>query len=113
MIYWLLVKHFFADFPLQTPYMLRKGQAQGWALPLAAHCTVHALLTAAILLAYGLPLWWAVAESVAHFGIDRLKAHPKLGGRWTPASPFFWWALGADQLAHGLCYAAMVSCATP
>lgn len=107
----LLVKHFVADFPLQTPYMLQKGKREGWAVPLLAHCTVHGAMTLALLMIVGaglpLALSCAVAEAAAHFGIDRLKAHPDLGGRWNPSQPQFWWALGADQLAHGLCYVAI------
>jgi hypothetical protein len=106
----LLIKHFFSDFPMQTAFMLRKGQRDGWAVPLLAHSSVHGALTLAILLLFGAG-WLAVAlasaEVTAHFAIDRIKAHPDLGGRWTPANPYFWWALGADQLAHGLCYVAI------
>lgn len=113
---WLLVglmlKHFLADFPLQTPYMLGKGKREGWGLPLLAHCSVHALATTLILHVAGLG-WWAIpvalAEGAAHFVIDRIKAHPDLGGRWNPSQPQFWWALGADQLAHSLCYIAIVA----
>ena len=106
----LLVKHFVADFPLQTAWMLGKSRREGWVGPLAAHCWVHAFLTAAILTVAGagyLGLAIAAVEAVAHFGIDRIKAHPDLGGRWNPAQPQFWWALGADQLAHNLCYLAI------
>jgi hypothetical protein len=113
---WLLVgfmlKHFLADFPLQTPYMLGKGKREGWELPLLAHCSVHVGATFLILLVAGLG-WAAIpialAEGAAHFVIDRLKAHPDLGGRWNPSQPQFWWALGADQLAHNLCYLAIVA----
>ena len=31
------VKHFLADYPLQTPYMLQKFKEQDWETPLAAH----------------------------------------------------------------------------
>lgn len=106
-----LVKHFLADFPLQTAYMLGKSKRAGWAVPLLAHSTVHGALTLAILLTAGagwLAVALAAAEVATHFGIDRLKAHPDLGGRWNPSQPPFWWALGADQLAHGLCYLAIV-----
>ena len=104
----LLVKHFIADFPLQTPWMLGKGKREGWAGPLLAHSAVHGAFTLAILLVAAPALWWtALVEVVAHFAIDRLKAHPDLGGRWAPAQPQFWWALGADQLAHNLFYLAI------
>jgi hypothetical protein len=108
----LLVKHFIADFPLQTPYMLGKSKRNGWAVPLLAHSAVHGAFTLAILLVAAPSLWsLALVEVVAHFGIDRLKAHPDLGGRWNPSQPQFWWALGADQLAHNLCYVAIAALA--
>ena len=105
----LLIKHFLADCVLQTQYMLGKGKREGWVLPLLAHCEVHAALTLAVLVAFGVDFAFAIAmaEGAAHFAIDRIKAHPDLGGRWTPAQPQFWWALGADQLAHNLCYLAI------
>lgn len=40
LLFALFVKHFLADFPMQTPYMLQKGALTGWAAPLAAHCVV-------------------------------------------------------------------------
>lgn len=105
-----LIKHFLADFVLQTPWMLGKAKRAGWALPLAAHCAVHAVFTLAILLVLSPALWWlSLAEGLAHFAIDRVKAHPDLGGRWNPSQREFWWALGADQLAHGLCYVAILT----
>jgi hypothetical protein len=114
-MHWLLlalsIKHFLADFPLQTQYMLGKGKREGWVDPLLAHCNVHASLTWLVLVAFGVGYFPALgiagAEGIAHFGIDRLKAHPDLGGRWNPSQPQFWWALGADQLAHNLCYLAI------
>jgi len=98
-----LIKHFIADFPLQTQWMVQGKARRNW--PLLAHAGVHAAFTALILLPLAPQLLWlAAVEWLAHSGIDRLKAHPDLGGRWNPSQPQFWWALGADQLAHGLCY---------
>lgn len=104
----LLAKHFIADFPLQTKYMLGKfGPYPKYILPLLAHSAVH-VFTTLLILAFFLPpplaAGVALAEGALHFGIDRVKASPQLLGRWAPSSPYFWWALGADQLAHGLCY---------
>lgn len=77
-----------------------------WILPLALHAYVHAVVT------FGIAFFWlralsptfdlALADFTVHFMVDRLKASPNLGGRWKPTSPFFWWALGADQMAHHL-----------
>jgi len=105
------VKHFAADFPLQNAYMLRKKDRVDWELPLAAHCAVHALLTFFLLLQFGVwaALTLSLAEGMLHFVIDRLKAHPDLGGQWGIGQSEFWVALGADQLAHHLTYIAIVA----
>ena len=106
------LKHFICDYPLQTQYMLGKMQATGWIQPLAAHAGVHAIAT--FLIAYvvlDLVYWldnlffatlFAILDFVIHFTVDRIKASPKLGGRFNPTQPYFWWALGADQMAHHL-----------
>lgn len=105
-----LIKHFVADFPLQTPYMLGKSRRTDWVGPLLAHTGLHAFLTFLLLLSFGaaLAFWFAVLEGILHFYIDRIKAHPDWGGRWGTTQPQFWIALGADQLAHGLTYVLIV-----
>lgn len=107
------LKHFLADYPLQTTYMLGKMQATDWIKPLATHAAVHACITAIIVLWYfvlsGQPMLalvltplLAIADFIVHFTVDRLKASPSLGGRFNPTQPYFWWALGADQMVHHL-----------
>lgn len=99
------LKHFVCDYPLQTQYMLSKMQATGWKLPLAAHAAVHSLATYIITMYFVGPftaILFALADFIIHFTVDRIKASPKLGGRWNPTQPYFWWALGADQMAHHL-----------
>lgn len=76
--------------------------------------------------------WMALLDMVVHGVVDYIKANPKLGGRWAALSKsemgnilsylptlgeegvrekfgdqlkgntYFWWALGADQMAHHL-----------
>lgn len=107
------IKHFVCDYPLQTPYMLGKMNRTGWVKPLAAHAYIHSAGTwfiaywflfttdkteSIFLLSCGL----ALTDFVIHFIVDRIKASPDLGGRFKPDQPYFWWALGADQMAHHL-----------
>ena len=96
------LKHFICDYPLQTQYMLGKMNMTGWFLPLFTHSSVHAIGTFIIVVFYNfyLALVLAVIDLVLHFIVDRLKASPSLGGRWKPDQPYFWWALGLDQMAH-------------
>lgn len=97
------VKHFVADYPLQTPWMLGKFKDKGWVVPLAAHAAVHGLFTVAIGLFCGwIPLSVVLAmglfDFVVHFTMDRIKASPNLLGRFKPL--------------NGLEYAAMNAAAT-
>jgi hypothetical protein len=123
-------KHFIADYPLQTKYMLGKFRTSDWVWPLAAHCGVHAGLTAMIawfvsgniVLVLGLGLF----DFLAHFVMDRIKADPALLGRFKSlnsnqfseysridefgsvarsklrSNKLFWWSLGFDQMVHHL-----------
>lgn len=109
------VKHFLCDYPLQRPFMLRKG-ATGWAwvAPLISHAGVHAFFTFWIAFCFKqhLALYLALFDFVVHFMVDRIKASPSILGRFTPAQPYFWWALGADQMAHHLTHYAIIAVLT-
>lgn len=101
------LKHFIADFPLQTYYMLGKMQRTNWIKPLAAHAAVHAYITFLITSISINPhsklvLILPIADFIVHFIVDRIKASPDLGGRFTPNQPYFWWILGLDQMTHHL-----------
>lgn len=97
------LKHFFCDFVWQNKYMLGKFKKwPWWILPLTTHCCVHALGTLVLVLLFRFPFWFIAVDFVSHFVIDRLKAHPRLGSRWTSENKYFWWGLGADQFAHQL-----------
>lgn len=88
------LKHFIADFPLQTHYMLGKFRADwGFLKPLAAHAGVQALFTFFIAwcwywYATKMPLWAVLAlpafDFCVHFTMDRIKAGPKYLGRFKP-----------------------------
>ena len=89
------IKHFFADYPMQTPYMLQKFKADwGFLMPLVAHCGVHAGLTFAIVWIWywnhPVNAWVLLAlptfDFVVHFVMDRIKAGPKYLGRFEAIS---------------------------
>lgn len=124
------VKHLFADFPLQTAYMLGKFK-DGWdfLLPLLAHVGVHGLFTLGIVLYFtgDLLLGSSLAcfDIVVHFVMDRIKAGKKYLGRWEPLTAkdyptasdeekrhntYFWWSLGFDQMVHHLTHYAIIAC---
>lgn len=96
------LKHFLCDYPLQTQYMLGKFKGgDEWKLPLLAHAGVHGAGTLLIGLCFtplfGIALMLALADFFAHFVIDRIKV---LKGSYPQTDKRFWWALGADQMAH-------------
>lgn len=131
------LKHFLADYPLQFEFMLGKFKDKGWFLPLFWHAFVHSVFTYHIvgifLIVNNSPNYSYTAfacmliDLVAHFVIDRVKASPKMLGRFKALSAlewkslnvhpsftdkdrsdakrsnkYFWWSLGADQMAHHL-----------
>lgn len=129
------VKHFVADYPLQTKYMLGKFKDSGWEKPLLSHAAVHAAITFTIVLWYMAytnpthPYWKEICFGAAlfdgsiHFVMDRIKASKKLLGRFKPltaetylaATPkqvrgntFFWWSIGFDQLVHHMTHYAII-----
>lgn len=96
----LLTKHFLADFPWQTQWMVREKATSLTAL--VSHGLVHALLTLLVILAVtgtwrpDIALW----ELLAHCAIDAIKAQ----SRRPPSDPRFWTLLGLDQWAHHMTY---------
>ena len=104
------IKHFICDYPLQGTYMLGKLRDTTLVLPLAAHAAVHATATFLIAIWFSLHLAiiLAITDFILHFTIDRLKASPNYGGRFKPDQTYFWWALGADQMAHHLTHYAFI-----
>ena len=109
---YLLVKHCLADFLLQTENQrLTKGDygAAGGI----AHSLTHIAATAPVFLllpqiGFGEALTLLAGEFVAHYHIDWLKEQVIRHNGWTTQGTPFWWALGIDQLAHGLTYVALL-----
>lgn len=107
----LLIKHFLCDYPLQSPWMLRKSAEKGWLAPLSAHAYAHAFGTYIVFLIVGgfadptFAVWMMGLDFLAHWLIDFWKARltrPEFGSR------AFWNYLGLDQLLHNLTYLAMI-----
>lgn len=111
----LLIKHAIADFLLQTAYQrATKGTYGAWGG--LAHSATHIALTAPILLLFpgvGLVRGATIlaGEFVVHYHLDFLKDQAVRRFGWTSHHTPFWWALGLDQLMHGLTYVAIVWCA--
>lgn len=107
------VKHFLADFPLQTPYMLNKFKASwGFVVPLLSHGLTHALGTLVISYMFTQSIYYslklAFLDLVVHSIMDRIKAGPKYLGRFKLDNKLFWWSLGLDQMVHHLTHYAII-----
>lgn len=106
----LFVAHDLGDFTPLATARIRQAKAEGGPMgPIAVHAGVHALLVGLAIVAVARPsasiLGVAVgAEFVTHFAIDATRA--RIGARIPALSNWhsnpFWWALGLDQLLHGL-----------
>lgn len=105
------VKHYIADFVLQTNWVARgKERSAGWVGPLAAHAGIHGGLTLLIVLATRPALWWlGLIDFGIHIAIDRAKTITALRCRFQPTQAKFWWLLGFDQLLHQLTNIALAA----
>lgn len=105
------VKHYLADFVLQTNWIARgKERRDGWVVPLATHALAHAVLALTIILVARPQLWWLAAlDFVVHVLIDRAKTVTSQRCRWQPNQARFWWLLGFDQLLHQLTNLALAA----
>lgn len=113
---YLMVKHWIADFVLQTDKQRREKGKYGAPGGLT-HAATHVLFTLPVflLLADVAPKLAALilaAEFVVHYHIDWGKENLVRSEGWTAHDTPFWWAIGFDQMLHGLTYVAIVWVAT-
>lgn len=105
------LKHFFADYLLQSRMMIA-GKGDLGAIGGYAHAGLHAALSLAVMLLAGVPIaiaaGLAAAELVVHYLLDFSKTRYARGAN-AQTDPWRFWALhGVDQLAHHLTYVAMI-----
>lgn len=108
------LKHFACDYIFQVHADAPKKGSPDlnvWLWPLSYHCLTHATATWLVVSAVQLLMvsdmshpflgaTLAVMDFCLHFIVDRLKAHKKVGGRWSMEKKMFWVALGLDQYLH-------------
>lgn len=110
-LFFLFIKHFICDFPLQaTPWMYRN---KGMYMHLGgiAHAGIHALGTLLVLAPFlgSLAIMYAAIDMLVHYHIDWAKM--SVGKRYNLQpnnSERFWILLGFDQLLHHITYFVIV-----
>ncbi len=111
-IAYLLIKHWVADFLLQTKAQRHQKGTYG-ALGGITHALTHIALTAPVFLILTgiggrtIALLLA-AEFIIHYHIDWAKETLVRVKGWTVRDAAFWWTIGFDQMLHGLTYVAIV-----
>jgi Protein of unknown function (DUF3307) len=114
-IAYLMVKHAVADFFVQTESQRREKGIYG-ATGGLTHSLTHIVLTAPVFLLLptletGMIAALLAAEFVLHYHIDWTKEQVVRRNGWTSHDTPFWWAIGLDQLLHGLTYVALLALA--
>jgi hypothetical protein len=105
----LQIKHFLADFVLQTSRMIHEKGIYG-----ARHGIYHSLWHAAgTLLAFVwlhpiIGLLTAFFDFLLHYHIDWVKIKINVHANLSPQDHAFWMWFGADQLAHQLTYIVLI-----
>ena len=112
-ITYLLVKHAVADFILQTETRSSAKRVSYGAPGGLWHALIHILLTAPVFLLFpggGRSSRAGFSRPNSSFTIISTgrKSRSSATKGWTPKDKYFWWALGIDQLLHGLTYVAIL-----
>jgi Protein of unknown function (DUF3307) len=103
----LQLKHFVADFLIQTPYQfLNKGSYghPGGIIHAGIHALGSTLAFFVITPRLGLGIAIVIGEFIAHYHIDWMKENTVKRQRWVFPQSEFWWTFGADQALHQLTY---------
>ena len=112
-LFWLFVKHFICDFPLQAfPYQYKNKGTYGH-LGGVLHSATHGIGTFVVMVAFvSNPILWytiAMLDMCLHYHIDwaKMNINKSLGLR-PDNSELYWILLGVDQLLHALTYFIIV-----
>lgn len=103
----LQLKHFVADFVLQTPYQfLNKGRYghPGGLIHAGIHALGSTLAFLVITPSLGLGAAIVAGEFIAHYHIDWMKERTTKAKQWVFPQTEFWWTFGADQALHQATY---------
>lgn len=103
-LFGLFLKHFIADFVLQTKYQWsNKGTFlhPGGLL----HSAIHGILTGVFLYFYGyFSIYLIFIDFISHYLIDYCKSNINRKWNYTPDTFMFWFMIGLDQFLHYVIY---------
>lgn len=107
-MFWLLIKHFICDFPLQATPWMYKNKGTYLHPGGIAHAGIH-LVGTFMVLAFVTPapvaMTFAIFDFLIHYHIDFFKVTICNASDLKPDnSEWFWVLLGLDQLAHCMTY---------
>lgn len=112
-----ILKHFIADFPLQSQRMVDEKGIYGLEGGII-HAGIHGWFTMMIIMTFYVTSGWDAAaaglvgalcgllDAGIHYHIDWAKM--RLGRGLTPADRAFWTLLGVDQMLHYLTYVLII-----
>lgn len=107
----LFTKHLIVDWLWQTDFEVANKGTFGHIGGIQ-HSLKHAVATALVLLFFPITAKYVaivmLGEFVVHYAIDWSKMNLNKKYGWTPKDKAFWYAIGVDQFAHYLTYAAIV-----
>jgi Protein of unknown function (DUF3307) len=107
----LELKHFVADYTLQTPAII-SGKGSLRAPGGYIHAGIHVLGSLIVLLLAGIELpvllGLLVGEFVVHYALDYAKIRYSRNVHANTRPTLFWALHGFDQFTHHLTYAAMI-----
>ena len=107
------VKHFLADFVLQSPYILDNRKHYGHPGGLL-HVAIHLVGSLIALLIVGTSLatiaGLLLAEGLIHYHMDWAKDNFVAARGLTTKDTAYWYVTGFDQAVHHLTYIGMAAC---
>lgn len=113
-LFWLFIKHFICDFPLQAfPFQYKNKGTYGHRGGLL-HAAIHLYGTVIVLMCFGVAFstatYLGLLDYFLHYHIDWAKVNITKRFNLTPLnSEWFWILMGFDQLLHAFTYFGIVA----